>query len=129
MNAKPLQIAVAEPKREVLDVARQTKGILSLQRLRTENLAYAGTGGVSQENRHGGFTPAYLDTRTGIAVPSRYADGALATVHVLDGLPPHWVAERDTRGRVLKARSGIIAGFLRDGCFYTRDQAAALTIH
>jgi hypothetical protein len=128
MNAKPLQIAAENPKREVLDLARQTQGILSHQRLRAENLAYAGTGGVSQENRRDGFAPAYLDTRTGVALLSRYADGALAPIHVLDGLPSHWIDERDACGRVVKARPGIIAGFLRGGCFYTRDQAA-LRVH
>lgn len=128
MNAKPLQIPAEDPKREVLDLVRQTQGVLCHQRLRAENLAYAGTGGVSQKNRCDGFSPAYLDTRTGVALPSRYADGAPAPVHVLDGLPSHWVDERDARGRVVKARPGIIAGFLRGGCFYTRDQAA-LRVH
>ena len=84
---------------------------------------------MSQENRHLGFAPAYLDTRTGIALPSRYADGVPAPIHVLDGLPPNWVLDRDAMGRVLTARPGVVAGFLRDGCFYTRDEAVALAIH
>lgn len=80
-------------------------------------------------NRQDGFTPAYLDTRTGIALPSRYVNGIPAPVHVLDGLPAHWVLDRDARGRVLAARPGVIDGFLRDGRFYTREEAAALAIH
>jgi hypothetical protein len=129
MTTKALQVATQAPSRAVSDLVRRSEGILSRQRLLAENAAYAGTGGVSGENRHNGFAPAYLDTWTGIALPSRYADGAPAPIHVLDGLPPHWVVERDPCGRVLKTRPGIVAGFLCNGCFYTRDQAAALTVH
>jgi hypothetical protein len=129
MNAESLQIEMGEPGQNVPHFARKTKGVLSLQRLKAENLAYAGSGGVSYENRLGGFIPAYLNTLTGTALPSRYGDGAPAPVHILDGLPPHWVKERDGSGRVIKARPGVIAGFLRDGRFYTREEAAALAPH
>jgi hypothetical protein len=129
MKTDSLQRAKQEPTPERLDLGRMTRGILSRQRLRAENRVYAGSGGVSQENWHGGFTPAYLDTQTGIALPSRYADGVPAPIHVLDGLPPHWVLDRDARGRVLRVRPGVIAGFLRNGRFYTREEAAALAIH
>jgi hypothetical protein len=129
MRIESLQIGRGEPKRDGLDQVPRTTGILSRHMLWTENLAYEGSGGVSQRNRSAGFAPAYLDTLTGVAQPSRYADGTLAPVHVLDGLPPHWVAERDARGRVIKASPGIIAGFLREGRFYTRAEAAALALH
>jgi hypothetical protein len=130
MKTVLLRIATQESAPETPAHARKTQqGILSRQRLWAENLAYAKTGGVSQENRRSGFYPAYLDALTGTVLPSRYANGDLAPIHVLDGLPPRWVTERDPQGRVLKARPGIIAGFLRDGRFYTRDEAAALTVH
>jgi hypothetical protein len=130
MKTELLRIATQESVRETPAHARKIQqGILSRQRLWAENLAYAKTGGVSQENRHSGFSPAYLDALTGTVLPSRYSNGDLAPIHVLDGLPPRWVRERDPQCRVLKARPGIIAGFLRDGRFYTRDEAAALTVH
>ena len=50
-------------------------------------------------------------------------------MHLLDGLPEHWVAERDPEGRVTRARTGVVSGFLRDGRFYTRDQAAQVAAH
>jgi len=37
--------------------------------------------------------------------------------------------ERDRLGRVTTLREGIIAGFLRDGVFYTREQAALALSH
>jgi hypothetical protein len=129
MKTESLQIEMGEPGQEVSGLARKCKGILSVQRLQAENRAYTGGGGVSHGNRHSGFTPAFLDTLSGIALPSQYGDGIPASVHILDGLPPHWVMERDRRGKALKARPGVIAGFLRDGCFYTREEAAALTPH
>ncbi len=129
MKTDSLKIATQEPRPEGLCLDRKTQGILSHQRLRAENRAFSGSGGVSQNNRQDGFTPAYLDTRTGIALPSRDANGIPAPIHVLDGLPAHWVLDRDARGRVLAARPEVIAGFLRDGRFYTREEAAALAVH
>ena len=111
MKTDSLKIATQEPRPEGLCLDRKTQGILSHQRLLAENRAFAGSGGVSQNNRQDGFTPAYLDTRTGIALPSRYANGIPAPIHVLDGLPAHWVLDRDARGRVLAARPGSSPAF------------------
>ena len=46
-------------------------------------------------------------------------------MHLLDGLPEEWVVQRDTTGRVSAIKDTVIAGFLRNGLFYTREQAAA----
>lgn len=108
---------------------KTTRGILSRQLLRRENQAYAGTLGVSQNNSAVGFVPGYCDTLTGEAIISRFADGRPCPVHILDGLPLSWVALRDASGRVLSAREGIVAGFILDGCFYTRAQAAEMLRH
>ena len=105
---------------------KKTRGILSRQLLRRENQAYAGTPGISQNNNGMGFVPGYCDTQTGETIISRFADGRPCPVHTLDGLPLSWVALRDASGRVLSAREGIIAGFILDGCFYTRAQAAEM---
>lgn len=98
---------------------------LTQRRLHRENLAFAGTGGVSAGNRCGRFHPAFRDEGTGQVERARFADGSPAPMHVLDGLPDAWVDERDAQGRPCSARPGIVAGFVRDGQFYTREQAAA----
>jgi hypothetical protein len=99
---------------------------LTKQRLRRENLAFGGTGGVSPENRCERFEPAFQDETTGRIEMSRFSDGRLAPMHLMDGLPPDWIHSRDDSGRACELKQGIVAGFVRDGAFYTRDQAAAL---
>ena len=94
--------------------------------LENQNELFAGTGGVSQNNRAAGFLPAYKDLATGVAVISCFADGRPAPVHVLEGLPDVWVAARDARGQVHSALATVVAGFIRDGVFYTREDAARL---
>jgi hypothetical protein len=101
---------------------------LSTQYLQLEAAAHRGTGGVSCENRTLGFRPAFRDTETGETYPSRFADGRPAPFHLLDGLPEHLVLARDRYGRDSRVIGTIIAGFLRDGIFYTRSEAAALAL-
>jgi hypothetical protein len=47
-------------------------------------------------------------------------------MHLIDGLPVEWVSDRDAKGRPAALKSTVIAGFVRDGQFYTREQAANL---
>lgn len=91
-----------------------------------ENQAFGGTGGVSSGNRHRGFRPAFLETRSGEIYLSRFADGRPAPVHVLDGLPPALVTQRTPAGRASATRRSVISGFVRAGRFYTREQTAQL---
>jgi hypothetical protein len=102
---------------------------LSIKALALQNRTYRGSGGVSAGNRGHGFRPAFLDQVTGTAYLSCFANGCAAPVHVLDGLPDELVHERNRQGKVMKVREGIIAGFLRDGVFYTREQAALALSH
>jgi hypothetical protein len=98
--------------------------------LRKENLAYDGTGGVSGGNRTAGFIPAFRDTATGRVEPSRLADGTLAPMHLLAGLPREWVVTQGEGNEVLAVKATVVAGFLHAGAFYTRDQAArAVALH
>lgn len=97
---------------------------LTQQRLEDQNTRFKGNGGVSEENRSLGFMPAFADTQNGRIYLSRFADGRLAPMHILDGLPEQVVETRDPDGRVTKVKETIIAGFVRDGHFYTREQAA-----
>lgn len=97
---------------------------MTVDRLQDENRRYDGRGGVSAENRGAGFVPAFLDRATGRVHRSCLADGRPAPCHCLDGLPETLVTARDHGGRVTAVRPGVIAGFVRDGDFYTREQAA-----
>ncbi|MDN5869873.1 MAG: hypothetical protein L0H73_04010 [Nitrococcus sp.] len=96
---------------------------VSLFRLLQENRRYQGTKAVSEGNRPHGFRPAFLDPDTNIVYPSRHADGRLAAVHCLDGLPEEVVVRRDATGRVLEAKPGLIPGFVHEGRFYSREEA------
>ena len=97
---------------------------LTLQTLEAENQSFAGTGGISSANRHYGFTPGFLDRETGAVYCSCWADGTPAPFHALDGLPDHLVLARNHRGHIVAIKSSVVAGFIRFGLFYTREQAA-----
>jgi hypothetical protein len=101
---------------------------MSSERLRLENEHYHNTAGVSSGNRQVGFLPAFCDLETGRTELSRFARGGLAPLHLLNGLPKEWIRKRDACGNVLAVKASVIAGFLRDGCFYTRDEAARAAI-
>jgi hypothetical protein len=97
---------------------------LTEQQLQRENQIYRGTGGRSQENRGYRFRPAFLDIETGEIYESCFKDGHPAPCHVLDGLPHDVVIAWTSAGRVAAVKSSVISGFVRGGCFYTREQAA-----
>ena len=96
------------------------------QRLQRENLQFAGSGGVSQGNADRGFRPAFRDSETRRIYPSCFADGRAAPFHLVDGLPAEAVEARDPRGRVTRIKATVVSGFIRDGRFYTRDEALRL---
>ena len=100
--------------------------MLSEKRLEQENQVFRGTRGVSSENRSLLFQPAFLDRTTGQVHPSRFSDGRLAPLHILDGLPQELVVARSASGRVVAASEFVVAGFIRAGRFYTREEAAML---
>lgn len=100
-------------------------GQLTQRSLQRENDVFLGSGGISQENSGYGFRPAFLDTETRSIHLSRFSDGRLAPFHSIDGLPDALVMERDPGGRIMAARPSVVSGFVRDGRFYTRDEAAA----
>jgi hypothetical protein len=99
---------------------------MNLQTLKRENERHQGTAGVSENNRNLGFRPAFLDAATGTIHLSRFANGCIAPVHVLDGLPDTLIEERDGSGRVLRTKSGVVSGFERCGVFVTREEAHRL---
>jgi hypothetical protein len=107
-----------------LRLETEMKPRLTEQQLQRENQIYRGTGGRSQENRDYRFRPAFLDTETGEIYESYFKDGHPAPCHVLDGLPHNVVIAWTAAGRVAAVKSSVISGFVRGGCFYTREQAA-----
>jgi hypothetical protein len=69
-----------------------------------------------------GFLPAFRDLHTQEIHLSVSGNGKLASVHLLDHLPDHWVIERDELGRITALKEGIIAGFMRQDRFFTRAE-------
>lgn len=92
--------------------------------LRRQNADHANTGGRSEGNRGLGFRPAFFDFATQTLYLSRFADGRIAPFHLLDGLPEDVIVDRTPAGRVVAAKATLIAGFERQGYFYTRSAAA-----
>jgi len=73
--------------------------------------------------RHLGFHPAFFDYATCTLHPSRDANGRLADVHLLDGLPDEVVVVRTDCGRVIAVKTSLMVGFERHGYFYTPTSA------
>jgi hypothetical protein len=71
-----------------------------------------------------GFLPAFRDLHTQEIHLSVSGNGKLASVHLLDHLPDHWVIERDELGRITALKEGIVAGFMRQDRFFTRAELA-----
>ena len=76
-----------------------------MKHITSESLLQGRTGEAS-------FRPAFLDYSTCTIHMSRFADGRLAPVHIRDTLPEE-----------LLAKGTLIAGFERNGFFYTRAAA------
>jgi hypothetical protein len=90
-----------------------------------ERRKYQGTGGLSENNGSLGFWPAFMEQSTHCIHLSRTADGQPAPYHCLAGLPESLILARDEQGRVTAVCSDLVSGFVRDGKFYTRAEAAA----
>ncbi|MCB1754154.1 MAG: hypothetical protein KDJ38_01445 [Gammaproteobacteria bacterium] len=66
-----------------------------------------------------GFIPAFRDLENDETHMSVSADGSITTEHQFDNLPIEWVEEWDERGYAISLKPTIIAGYLRDGRFFT----------
>ena len=111
-------------KGEQPPLEKMMKRVMNEELVRKENVAFAGTGGRSEENRNLGFRPAFFDFATQTIYLSRFANGRPAPFHMLDGLPEEVVVDRSSNGRVISAKATLISGFERSGFFYTRTAAA-----
>lgn len=93
--------------------------------LGSENRQFANTCGLSQHNACHNFLPAFRNEETGEVALATFADGRQAPMHIILGLPKSWATAHNARGQVAAIASCVIAGFVRDGQFYTRAEAAA----
>ena len=99
---------------------------MTQSKLRSENRCHIGTNGVSGQARCLGFLPAFMDAATRVVYLSRFADGRIAPFHTLDRLPDDLILQRSGVGRVAVVKASVVSGFVRHGCFYTRNKAPAL---
>lgn len=95
--------------------------------LKRQNLAFEDTPGVSANNAASGYVPAFRDSATGEVCLSRNIGGGIAPIHLLDGLPDSWVVKRTRAGRVAGIKSSVVAGFVRDEQFFTREEVAEMS--
>ncbi len=100
-------------------------GNLNGSELARENDQFAGTYGLSCNNAEAGFLPAFRNDETGEVALARFADGRRAPMHLLVALPEAWAAARNARGQICAVVRSVVAGFVRDGQFYTRAEASA----
>ena len=94
--------------------------------LQVENLNFVGTKGISKNSRSLGFSPAFLNKTTGRIELAKLGNGQPAAMHIISWLPREWAETLDDKGRVLSLNAGIIAGFVQQGVFYTRQEVAEL---
>jgi len=128
-NEQLQTVTITQDVQRERERAQRLRGALTQMSLRDENRLYAQTRGISQNNRNDGFRPGYLNRITGEYLLSRFSDGTLAPIHVLDGLPESWIADRDAEGHVTAARTEIVSGFVRDNAFFTREEAIKASAH
>jgi hypothetical protein len=100
-----------------------TKDELTFGDLNKEVAKYRGTGGISTEAKANKFKPAFKDQETGKIYPSTTESGKPAGVHLLEGLPEDVVTTRHEDGEIDGVKDSIISGFIKDGKFFTRDEA------
>ena len=93
-----------------------------------ENECFSKTTGVSENNRSLDFLPAFRDDTSGDVYLSRFADGRRAPIHLLEGLPDEVVTHRRSNGGIVSVKSSVISGFVHEGRFYTREEAAQAAI-
>ena len=99
---------------------------VSKRTLDQHNRAFAGTNGISSNNRKLRFLPAFRDEDTGRVEIARFENGNPAPAHLIVGLPEEWAVSFSCKGVILALKPAITVGFLRDNVFFTREEAAAV---
>lgn len=96
--------------------------LLSQTQVNQQYYNYRQSGSTIFSDAAFGFMPAFMDIITEEIHLSTYDDGKPAVLHVLDGLPVSWIDVWGEDGRADSVRTGVIAGFMRGGHFYTIDE-------
>lgn len=107
-----------------------TQRTYTQNRLRRENRQFADSGGRSGDlkcctSTNRTFVPAFRNDATGEVALSRLLDGRIAPIHLIINLPAAWAIARNARGQISAVCDSVVAGFVRDGQFFTRAEAAA----
>lgn len=89
-----------------------------------ESDPYIGSCGESATACKHKFLPAFRNETDGRVELARMSNGNPAAMHLISALPKEWAERCDESGNVLELIEGIVAGFVRDRQFYTREQAA-----
>lgn len=95
---------------------------MSQSQVEQQQSVYEKSGGAVFRDASFGFMPAFLDLKTCETHLSAYKNGQPAVIHILDGLPGHWISEWGTDGRAVALKSSVIAGFMRSSRFYTFNE-------
>ena len=69
-----------------------------------------------------GFMPAFKNLKDDEIHLSIDTQGDLSVMHLFDGLPDHWINEKDSQGKALTLKTEVIAGFMRAATFYTLSE-------
>jgi hypothetical protein len=69
-----------------------------------------------------GIYPAFKDMNSGETHLSVRPDGSIASIHLLEGLPDHWIIARNPHGRVTALKDTVVAGYFRDGHFFSYSE-------
>ena len=93
--------------------------------VRSASQAFRGTCGESLEAVRHRFLPAFIDLKDGRVELARLADGQPAPMHLICHLPLEWAVQCDAQGHVIELKDSIEAGFVRDGRYFSREEAAA----
>ena len=100
------------------------KHLIDQERLLGSQGARTGIASVTVLGASLGFRPAFLDFATQTLHPSCYASGEPAPFHTYEGLPEGAIADRLASGRAVAAKVTVIAGFERNGFFYSPASVA-----
>lgn len=124
MAAEALFIQLSHERITLDGISLTTYNRPSCTRLKNENHQFFGTGGVSQNNAQYGFIPAFRNENTGVVILSKTANGDIAPIHLLEGIPNTWFNKQTATDERLALRDDISSGFVRQDVFYTREDAA-----
>ena len=89
-----------------------------------ESEPYDGTCGESRVACQNRFAPAFCNRADGRVELARLPNGNPAPMHLITALPQAWAARCDAKGHVLALIDSIEAGFVKNGRFYSREEAA-----